>query len=112
MYFKNYLIFYYSTPEDLDAILSCNLRIVSLRLKFRNYFLKHDEPIKETFKNMEKYIDHLSPTQCIILARVIVRTGHPQKLYNDLVQHLKKLGMYLFSCGHHVVENLYYALFS
>ena len=50
---------YSSTPEDLDAILSCNLRIVSLRLKFRNYFLQHNQPIKETFKNMEKYIDHL-----------------------------------------------------
>ena len=80
-----------STPEELQDILDCSIRIASLRLKFRRHFLSDSHAVVECMQNLTPYLAHLSTTQCVILARVLMRVGKPPELFNNLVKLLKEV---------------------
>ena len=80
-----------STPEELEDILDCNVRIANLRLNFYRHFLSDSYAVIECMNNLRPYLHLLSITQCVILARVLMRVGIPPDLFNDLVKLLKEV---------------------
>ena len=80
-----------SSPEELQDILDCSIRIASLRLKFRHHFLSDSHAVVECMQNLTPYLAHLSTTQCVILARVLMRVGKPPELFNNLVKLLREV---------------------
>ena len=80
-----------STPEELKDILDCSVRIASLWLKFYHHSLSYSCAVIECMNNLRPYLHLLSITQCVILARVLMRVGIPPDLFNDLVKLLKEV---------------------
>ena len=80
-----------STPEELKDILDCSVRIASLWLKFYHHSLSDSYAVIECMNNLRPYLHLLSITQCVILARVLMKVGKPPDLFNDLVKLLKEV---------------------
>ena len=64
------------TKEELNNILDCNIRFISLGLKSKVTFVKCDtQAVEKCLKSMDQYIHLLDPIQVFILARVVVKLG-------------------------------------
>ena len=64
------------TKEQLNHILDCNIRFISLGLKSKVVFIKCDTPaLTKCLESMDQYIHLLDPIQVFILARVVVKLG-------------------------------------